>query len=45
MGIGEALLKATLEKYQQQGVVEASLEAFTVNKKPFTFMRNMDMKL
>ncbi|WP_228307695.1 GNAT family N-acetyltransferase [Priestia sp. J2] len=33
MGIGEALLKATLEKYQQQGVVEASLEAFTVNKK------------
>ncbi|MBX9966398.1 GNAT family N-acetyltransferase [Priestia aryabhattai] len=33
MRIGEALLKATLERYQQQGVVEASLEAFTVNKK------------
>ena len=33
MGIGEALLKATLEKYQQQGVVEASLEAFKVNEK------------
>ncbi|MGG2088746.1 GNAT family N-acetyltransferase [Priestia aryabhattai] len=33
MGIGEALLKATLERYQQQGVVEASLEAFKVNEK------------
>ncbi|MFP7735045.1 GNAT family N-acetyltransferase [Priestia aryabhattai] len=33
LGIGEALLKATLERYQQQGVVEASLEAFKVNEK------------
>ncbi|GAB1802870.1 GNAT family N-acetyltransferase [Priestia megaterium] len=33
IGIGEALLKATLERYQQQGVVEASLEAFKVNEK------------
>jgi GNAT superfamily N-acetyltransferase len=33
MGIGVALLKASLERYQQQGVVEASLEAFKVNEK------------
>ncbi|WP_393959868.1 GNAT family N-acetyltransferase [Priestia megaterium] len=33
MGIGVALLKASLERYQQQGAVEASLEAFKVNEK------------